>query len=101
MESGRMSGEQDPHATIQLMTDIQPIRRFLRDYFRIPRFVSLGEDEELLPNILDGISVFQVADFVEESYGIQLEREDLLQYETHFRSLKAIASLIERKRFES
>jgi acyl carrier protein len=83
------------------MTDVEALRHFLRAHFRLPKNVALAEDQELLPDIIDSFGVIEVADFVEEAYGIRFGKEDLLAYAENFRSLRAIRTLIERKKAES
>ena len=80
------------------MTDIEPIRRFIRDHFRSLKKAALTDDQELFPSIIDSSGVVELADFVEEAYGIRLSEGDLLAYAENFRSLNTIAALIERTR---
>ena len=44
----------------------------------------------------DSLGGMEVVDFVEEKYGVSIEEDDLLA--DNFRSLTAIASLVDRKR---
>jgi len=75
--------------------DTEPLRRFIRDQFA--RDVP-SDDTELFPEVLDARAVIPLADFVEETYGIRLTEDDLRAHEENFRSLRAIADLIDRKR---
>ena len=79
------------------MIDTEPVRRFIRQHFRL-KDEALTDDQELFPSVIDSGGVVELADFVEESYGIRLSEEDLLAYADNFQSLNAIAALIERKR---
>jgi acyl carrier protein len=58
----------------------------------------LTDDQRLFPDLIESDGVIELADFVEEAYGIRLSEEDLLAYADNFQSLKAIAALVERKK---
>jgi acyl carrier protein len=51
--------------------------------------------------VLDTVSWIELADFIEETYEIQLSQEDLVAYRDNFRSLRSITAFIERKRNEA
>jgi acyl carrier protein len=77
---------------------MEPLRRFLREHFRLGKDVHLADDLELLPNIVDSFGVIELADFLEEAFEIRFDREDLLAFAENFRSIRSIEALIERKR---
>ncbi len=81
-----------------LMVDLEPLRAFLKHHFRLSKRAHLDEDQRLMPGIINSIGVIEVADFVEEAYGVRVSRADLDAYETNFASLKAIGAMIERSR---
>lgn len=80
------------------MVDTKPLRRFISEHFRLSKHAALADDQELFPSVIDSGGVIEVADFIEETYGIRFSAEDLVAYTENFESLNAIASLIERKR---
>jgi acyl carrier protein len=83
------------------MTDVidaDPLRMFIRRHFRLPDDEPFDLDRTLVPGIMDVFGVLEVADFIEEAYGIRWEKDDLNDYEDDFRSLRSIATLIQRKR---
>lgn len=83
------------------MTDLEPVRAFLRTHFRISSRRQLTEEEDLPSMILDTVSWIELADFIEETYEIQLSQEDLAAYRDNFRSLRSITAFIDRKRREA
>ena len=78
------------------MTDIEPIRRFIRQQFLFDKDAPLGDDQELFPGIVDSLGVMELADFVEQTYGVHIGEDELMA--DNFISLTAIAALVERKR---
>jgi acyl carrier protein len=80
------------------MIDTEPLQQFIRHNFLLAKDVDLTDDQELFPSVIDPQGVVILADFVEETYGIRLSEEDMVAYAVHFRSLKTITALIERKR---
>jgi acyl carrier protein len=78
------------------MTDTEPLRRFIRQQFLFDKDAPLADDQELFPGIVDSLGVMELADFVEETYGVKIGEEELMA--DNFMSLAAIASLVERKR---
>jgi acyl carrier protein len=79
------------------MVDVEPLRAFLRSHFRLAKRVRLEEDQKLFPDVIDAFGVIEVADFVEEAYGIRFDQDDLLAYEETFASLASVVALIERR----
>jgi acyl carrier protein len=79
------------------MIDIEPVRQFLHTQFLL-KDELLTDDQRLFPDLIESDGVIELADFVEEAYGIRLSEEDLLAYADNFQSLKAIAALVERKK---
>lgn len=97
-KEGGQTASRDPKRLAFLpVIDTEPVRRFIRQHFLSTDEV-LTEDQELFPTIIDSQGVVELADFVEEAYGIRLSEEDLRAYADNFQSLNSIAALIERKR---
>ena len=78
------------------MADTDALRDFIRRQFLFDESAQLGDDDPLFPDVIDSLGVMEVVDFVEEKYGVGIEEDDLLA--DNFRSLTAIASLVDRKR---
>jgi acyl carrier protein len=78
------------------MADTDALRDFIRRQFLFDEGAQLGDDDPLFPDVIDSLGVMEVVDFVEEKYGVSIEEDDLLA--DNFRSLTAIASLVDRKR---
>jgi acyl carrier protein len=78
------------------MADTAPLRDFIRKQFLFDETAELGDDDPLFPDVIDSLGVMEVVDFVEERYAVSLDEEDLLA--DNFRSLKAVAPLVDRKR---
>jgi acyl carrier protein len=83
-----------------VMIDLEPLRAFLRTHFRLSPRRPLTEEEDLPSMILDTVSWIELADFIEETYEIQLSQEDLVAYRDNFRSLRSITAFVDRKRRE-
>jgi acyl carrier protein len=81
--------------TMPPMTDIEPIRSFIRQQFLFDKDAPLGDDQELFPGIVDSLGVMELADFVEQTYGVQIGEDELMA--DNFISLTAIAALVDRK----
>ena len=80
------------------MADLESLQTFLRDHFRLPERQVLDEDTALISTVIDWVGVIEVADFIEEAYGITFAKEDLDAYADNFRNLKAMGRMIDRKR---
>lgn len=78
------------------MIDIEPLRRFIRQQFLYDKDATLAEDQALFPDVIDSLGVMELADFVEATYDVRIEEDELLA--DNFSSLVAIAALVERKR---
>jgi acyl carrier protein len=78
------------------MADTDALRDFIRRQFLFDDSAPLGDDDPLFPDVIDSLGVMEVVDFVEEKYEVSIEEDDLLA--DNFRSLTAIASLVDRKR---
>ena len=73
----------------------------LRDYIRQESGYSgsIDPDLDLLDgNLLDSFSIVQLAVFVQERFGIELEADDFAR--THLATLSGILALIEKRRSE-
>ncbi len=77
------------------MIDIEPLRTFIRREFLFDRNADLPDDLELFPSVLDSLGVMELVEFVEETYAVELNQPDLAA--DNFRSITAIAELIQRK----
>lgn len=78
------------------MADTGVLRDFIRRQFLFDESAELGDDDPLFPDVIDSLGVMEVVTFVEEQYEVGIEEDDLLA--DNFRSLTAIASLVDRKR---
>jgi acyl carrier protein len=78
------------------MADTDALRDFIRRQFLFDDSAQLGDDDPLFPDVIDSLGVMEVVDFVEERFGVDIGEDDLLA--DNFRSLTAIASLVDRKR---
>lgn len=77
------------------MIDPDPLRNFIRREFLFDRQAELPDDRELFPSVVDSLGVMEVVDFIEESYGVELDTDDLAA--DNFRSVAAIMDLLRRK----
>ena len=78
------------------MVDIEPIRSFIRQKFLFDENAPLPDDQELYPGIFDSLGVLELVAFVEKTYDVNIEDDELLV--TNFQSLAAIAALLESKK---
>ena len=77
------------------MTDIEPVRTFIRRKFMYDQGAPLEQGDTLFPDVVDSLGIMELVDFLEQNYGIEVEQEELVV--ANFSSLDAIASLLERK----
>lgn len=77
------------------MIDIDPVRAFVQREFMYDHGADLPNDATLFPEVVDSLGVMELVDFVEQTYGVEVDEQELVV--TNFSSLNAIASLIERK----
>jgi acyl carrier protein len=78
------------------MAETEPLRDFIRRQFLFDENAELGDSDPLFPDVIDSLGVMEVVDFVEERYGVSIGEDDLLA--DNFRSLDAIAALVDRNR---
>jgi acyl carrier protein len=78
------------------MADIEPLREFIRKQFLFDEGARLDDEDALFPEVIDSLGVMEVVDFVEESYGVDIDEDELLA--DNFRSLRAISALVDSKR---
>ena len=78
------------------MTDIEPVRHFVRREFLHNEEAPLAADDPIFPEIIDSLGVMELVSFIEEHYGVVIEEDEMLA--DNFRSLGAIGSLVDRKR---
>ncbi|MEA2474943.1 MAG: hypothetical protein QOE06_2858 [Thermoleophilaceae bacterium] len=78
------------------MADTDVLRDFIRRQFLFDESAELGDDDPLFPDVIDSLGVMEVVDFVEEKFGVGIGEDDLLA--DNFKSLTAIASLVDRSR---
>jgi acyl carrier protein len=77
------------------MAEIEPLRQFIRKEFLFDEDAELDDRTPLFPDVIDSLGVMEVVAFVEERYGIDIDDDELLI--DNFRSLEALATLIDRK----
>jgi acyl carrier protein len=75
--------------------DIEAVRSFVRREFLFDADAQLADDDPLFPDVIDSLGVMELVDFIEREYRITVEEDELLV--DNFRSLSAIASLVDRK----
>jgi acyl carrier protein len=74
----------------------QQVRQFIVENMKSELAVNLTADYRLIDNgVLDSMAMFEVIAFIEESYGIQIEDEDLEA--DNFETTRSIADLVARK----
>ena len=78
------------------MIDTTPLRTFIRQQFLFDKDASLTDEQPLFPDIVDSLGVMELADFVEQTYDIEIAEEELLA--DNFSSVASIASFVERKK---
>ena len=78
------------------MTDVEPVRTFIRRQFLFDADAELHDADALFPEVIDSLGVMELVTFIEEQYDIAIDEDELLV--DNFRSLDAIRSLVERKR---
>jgi acyl carrier protein len=72
------------------------MRDFIRQKVLFDDSAPLLDDEEIFPGIVDSLGVLDLAEFIEKTYGVEIGDDELLV--DNFRSLAAIAALVERKK---
>jgi methoxymalonate biosynthesis acyl carrier protein len=77
------------------VVDTEPMRGFIRQRILFDDNAELSDDQEIFPGIVDSLGVLDLAEFVEKTYGVKIEDDELLV--DNFHSLAAIAALVERK----
>jgi acyl carrier protein len=78
-----------------MTAELQVLREYIRDEIGYKEFVE--PDIDLLElRILDSFSIMQIAVFVQDHFGLELEAEDVVL--ANFCNLSAILSMIQRKR---
>jgi methoxymalonate biosynthesis acyl carrier protein len=77
------------------VVDTEPMRGFIRQRILFDENAELSDDQEIFPGIVDSLGVLDLAEFVEKTYGVKIEDDELLV--DNFHSLAAIAALVERK----
>jgi acyl carrier protein len=78
------------------MADTEPLRDFIRKQFLFDESAKLDDADPLFPDVIDSLGVMEVVDFVETSYEVSIDEDDLLA--DNFKSLEAISALVDRKR---
>jgi acyl carrier protein len=78
------------------MADTAPLRDFIRRQFLFDETAELGDADPLFPDVIDSLGVMEVVDFVEATYEVSIDEDDLLA--DNFASLEAIGALVDRKR---
>lgn len=77
------------------MADIDAIRSFIRREFLYDKDAVIGDDDVLFPDLIDSLGVMELVDFVEDTFGVEIDEDELLA--ENFTSLRAIGGLVDRK----
>ena len=77
------------------MLDAEPIRNYIRREFLFDPEAALDDEAVIFPDIVDSLGVMEIVDFLEGSYGISID-DDELRVE-NFGTLRSILELIRRK----
>lgn len=78
----------------------QQVREFIRANFLYGRVCCIKDDDSLASNgIIDSIGVIQLVAFLEETYSIKVEDEELTP--EHLDSIRSIITYLRRKRSSS
>ena len=86
-----------PTAGGRVQDDIEALRNYIRQESGYSG--TIDPDLDLLDgNILDSFSIVQLAIFLQERFGIELEPEDFTR--AHLATLSGILALIEKRRSE-
>jgi acyl carrier protein len=78
------------------MADTEPLRGFIRKQFLFDESAKLDDGDPLFPDVIDSLGVMEVVDFVETTYEVSIDEDDLLA--DNFKSLEAMSALVDRKR---
>jgi acyl carrier protein len=79
-----------------LTTDIErEIRTFLVNNYLFGRTEALRDDESLLDNVIDSSGVLELVVFLQESFAIVVEDEDVVP--DNLESVKTVVAFVERK----
>jgi acyl carrier protein len=77
------------------LPDIEPVRSYIAREFLYDEAARLRDDDSLFPSVVDSLGIVELVDFLEETYKIKVDEDELVV--SNFSSLDAVASLIERK----
>ncbi len=73
------------------------IRRFIADELNNGFAESLSDDDRLLErNVLDSLGLFQLVDYLESEFGVEIDDEELVP--ANFGTIRDIARLVQSKR---
>jgi len=76
------------------MTTAEQLRNFIRESFFVETF---GDDDSFLRNgIIDSMGMLQLVAFVEDTFGVEVEDEELVP--ANFESLSKVVAFVEGKR---
>lgn len=77
-------------------TDIErEIRTFLVNNYLFGRTEALRDDESLLDNVIDSSGVLELVVFLQESFAIVVDDEDVVP--DNLESVKTVVAFVERK----
>lgn len=82
--------------------DVLPVvRNYIRDNFLLRKDLQdLGDDDPLLETgIIDSIGIVQFASFIESSFDIVIDDEEIVP--ENFETVTSIVSFVDRKRAEA
>lgn len=79
------------------MNALETLISFVTSRFPQAQAASIGPEEDLLrQGLLDSVAIMQIVDYIEEDLGVELEGDEITV--ENFKSLGAMARLVERKR---
>jgi acyl carrier protein len=71
------------------------IREYIRNELLMDDDASIRDDTPLWGGVIDSVGLMQLVTFIEESFGVEIEDEELSS--AQFRTVSDIAQLVDRK----
>jgi acyl carrier protein len=78
-----------------MMDTATSIRDYIRDEVRVADGSSLADDTPLWGGVIDSVGLMQLIIFIEESFGVEIDDDELTS--AHFGTISDIAALVDRK----
>jgi acyl carrier protein len=75
--------------------DTEPLHKFIRREFLYDDNAALTDDQPLFPDVIDSLDIMTLVDFLEETYGIELDVDELTA--DNFGTVRAVTELVGRK----